>query len=623
MTSVEGSATVVVRPKTPERELTAIEKARKALEDEINAHKTQVILKTRELNKLVRIFCLPPELLTEIFLHYAADIRHGSPYYPSSSVYGRDHRSKRWIRIAHVCHHWREVALSSPRLWSEFTVDRLEWTQEMLTRSKRAPLHLTIMAAHGASDALKLAMAELFRIGSLVFKMGSIENIASRLDLGSDAPLLKSLTVTATRPSFMPAISGSEILFDKINLPQLSHLELIDTRISWHNPIFKSTLTHLTFRSNDPLHDYQNTTLHCVLRALENMPALQRLELKGVLPSLSDDMPPLVDDLTIRLPQLRTLVLGALAKTSAFLLQHLVFPANVAIQLDCTDYRSSDISHLCPVLSTKLRSDLEHDVVMPPIRALCISESTFRAWTQEYPLSILDPPPSMNIPPAKAQPKLAISLTHTHCPTVSIFSSLLAALPVANVQSMYIASSDYLMAKKDWIRAWEGMVGLKELGVGRYGEAALPEALASRVPIPGASQPAHAQSSSKKPRRKMQPLLPSLRTLQLSGVRMRRTPPDADDIEDDPGLIPAYMKMLAVRRKSKVPLALRLRECVNVALVDVDKLRKDATSVEWDGVQDWFDEDEYDDEDYYDDPYYEPYDDFTDEDEPPFFFFPW
>ncbi|GJE91197.1 hypothetical protein PsYK624_073460 [Phanerochaete sordida] len=406
-----------------------------------------------------------------------------------------------------------------------------------------------------------------------------------------------------------------------VDLPSLTHLELVDTRVSWQSSVFKSTLTHLTFRSGDTPYEYLTASITTVLRALEGMPALQNLELKGVLPSLPDDTPPLINDLMVNLPHLRTLLLGSSAKTCAFVLQHMAFPADVTLQLDCTDLRSNEVAQLCPVLSSKLRSDPEHGIVVPPLLTLSINETSLKAWTQDYPISVLHPVPSSAIPP-KAQPKLCITMYRPSYGQTTLLNVVLDTLPIANVRTLYLGAHDHTMEKKEWLRMCGRMTGLRELDVGRFGETGLPEALAGRVPAPATTPPVPAQGSSEKPRRKMQPFLPGLRTLQLTGLRLRRTAPDVYGADADAGLLPQYTKMLATRRRSKCPLVLRLRDCMNVCQDDIVKLRKDAASVEWDGAENWDDEDEYDedDEELYGDPYYD--EDFSDDD-PPFFFFPW
>ncbi|KIP05545.1 hypothetical protein PHLGIDRAFT_56682, partial [Phlebiopsis gigantea 11061_1 CR5-6] len=99
------------------------------LQAEVDAHKQQIIEKTRRMNHLLTINRLPPELLGEILLYWMETAKGQSAT-----------TDRKWTKIAHVCHHWREVALSSPRLWSSFTLGPLDWTREMLARSKRAPL---------------------------------------------------------------------------------------------------------------------------------------------------------------------------------------------------------------------------------------------------------------------------------------------------------------------------------------------------------------------------------------------------------------------------------------------------------------------------------------------------
>ncbi|TEB37109.1 hypothetical protein FA13DRAFT_1614958, partial [Coprinellus micaceus] len=64
---------------------------------------------------------LPPELLSHIF---------GMLSYTWT----------RWIRVTHVCRHWREVALDCTSLWSRITFSHNDFTQAKLARSKRHPL---------------------------------------------------------------------------------------------------------------------------------------------------------------------------------------------------------------------------------------------------------------------------------------------------------------------------------------------------------------------------------------------------------------------------------------------------------------------------------------------------
>ncbi|KAK1223281.1 hypothetical protein PQX77_013869 [Marasmius sp. AFHP31] len=84
---------------------------------------------------------LPPEILAEVFLFYCTD-QPCSPFQPLVVM-----------NITKVCRRWKEVAASSPRLWSDLYVDFDCWRQHtsqlknlaevVVQRSKKSPLTLT------------------------------------------------------------------------------------------------------------------------------------------------------------------------------------------------------------------------------------------------------------------------------------------------------------------------------------------------------------------------------------------------------------------------------------------------------------------------------------------------
>ncbi|KAF6759714.1 hypothetical protein DFP72DRAFT_795590, partial [Ephemerocybe angulata] len=66
---------------------------------------------------------LPPEILAAIFLLIPRDVGDTS-----------------WIRVTHVCHRWREVALNDPRFWSVLNSVPPCFMEFALARSKGAPI---------------------------------------------------------------------------------------------------------------------------------------------------------------------------------------------------------------------------------------------------------------------------------------------------------------------------------------------------------------------------------------------------------------------------------------------------------------------------------------------------
>jgi len=118
-------------------------------------------------NALTPTCRIPPEILAEIFLFYQQQTASSSPLECPSGGIGSSgsgggvgdaaggggpprptlkDTALRWVPgVAHVCRHWRAVALAHPRLWSNVTL-RLgrEWALRMLALSKSAPISVTL-----------------------------------------------------------------------------------------------------------------------------------------------------------------------------------------------------------------------------------------------------------------------------------------------------------------------------------------------------------------------------------------------------------------------------------------------------------------------------------------------
>ncbi|KAK7681517.1 hypothetical protein QCA50_015249 [Cerrena zonata] len=86
-----------------------------------------------QINKL-----LPPEILSEIFFQYR-EICVGSGYYGVLKY-------NSWLIVAHVCRYWRNIALSTPRLFTYIQIPTRvpARNSEFLRLSKNAPLHMIV-----------------------------------------------------------------------------------------------------------------------------------------------------------------------------------------------------------------------------------------------------------------------------------------------------------------------------------------------------------------------------------------------------------------------------------------------------------------------------------------------
>ncbi|KAI0042137.1 hypothetical protein FA95DRAFT_1564619 [Auriscalpium vulgare] len=136
----------------------AVTRARQGLEqDRQQLFALKAIIEGR-LNALTPVARLPSEILARIFSMVALDepiVTHSRDYQnlepggPTSSAAKR----MGWIKVTHVCHYWREVALAHPALWERvsFSIGP-EWTEELLARSKGAPIIVDLRGAQPDSD---------------------------------------------------------------------------------------------------------------------------------------------------------------------------------------------------------------------------------------------------------------------------------------------------------------------------------------------------------------------------------------------------------------------------------------------------------------------------------------
>lgn len=108
---------------------------------------------------------LLPELLSDIFLRASAS------NLPKGFTLSRPSEWSRAVVLSRVCSYWREVALSTPVLWSYFSIcTPLKRTllEELLRRSQGVPLSLRYsVASMEEEEALAILRPALHRIRTL------------------------------------------------------------------------------------------------------------------------------------------------------------------------------------------------------------------------------------------------------------------------------------------------------------------------------------------------------------------------------------------------------------------------------------------------------------------------
>jgi hypothetical protein len=304
---------------------------RQAIDAEIKTLERSIRALKHRRNALAPVSSLPTEVILTIFtlLRTPGEL----PFFiPDKKP---DHPE--WLRVAHVCHQWREIALRHPLFWShlDFTTVSSAGAAEILARAKKVPLHLEANVYFGQWDearfsALRKELQDhVSHIRHLEFSAADLIQLNRTFkNLTSPAPILECLHLKDGL--FHPVgttLTVSNTLFDG-STPRLSCLKLYRCNISWESPLLKG-LEHLDL--NTPS---QRPSLSVWLDALDEMPHLKTLALKWASPIAPPNalLPSRVER-TVSLPFLKLLEISTDARDCGLALTHLVLPALTSMHL--------------------------------------------------------------------------------------------------------------------------------------------------------------------------------------------------------------------------------------------------------------------------------------------------
>ncbi|CAL1713947.1 unnamed protein product [Somion occarium] len=521
-----------------------VAKARRELEDGIAKHNRTIIDMKVHLNQLTPISRLPPELLSEIFWFHMVSICHSPNHYLTCQ--------DAWIKVTHVCHYWREVALHSPRLWTRISVSGLDSGRagELISRSKNASLTVRAVAYNpGNVSALKHVFSHLERIESL--------------DSSLPSDLYKQLFEVP--PLSAPRLK--KVLF--FNMSSLDE-EFLPSLKNCHFPSIREAV-------EAGIPDAMATDVTETARALASMPLLEYLELVGVIRGLNGTfsaLPP--PSQNVILPRLKTVRLCSSLTSPgaayAYLLDHLSLPADSRIALD---FASSALADIFPLIvdpiSHKLTAEgrLGHPGEIRAFAILthlehCASGCVLNFWTSVDPV--------VN-PSDRTLPHLQIALPWSANLCQSTWR-LCSALPLANIEALWLGCSPGQepsgATEQIWFDLFKQLTQVTSLRISNQGAVGLPRLLYTRF-------------TSDRPRDNEkydcpQLLMRKLRSLTLEEVRFR----DAEDRDDE--FLTDLKDTLRWRESVR---ELSLRRCLNMDARDVDDLRGIVPSVVWDEVTRW------------------------------------
>ena len=154
------------------------------------------------------------------------------------------------LSASHVCRHWRDTLVSSPRLWTKFQCVDVARTKQYLVRSQPVPIDIIADFDSDTQGVIALKSAT-DRFESLTLRLQPSDLLRVFRHLAAPAPTLKHLEVSAMPhrgggPTFRPTIPATFLGSSTPALRSL-HLNGINTKLNFSQ---FPTLTRLTLIAN-------------------------------------------------------------------------------------------------------------------------------------------------------------------------------------------------------------------------------------------------------------------------------------------------------------------------------------------------------------------------------------
>ena len=310
---------------------------------------------------------VPTEILETIFIHGACD------YYSKHNGYFTS-TPPTWVNVSYVCPHWRDVALNCTILWTYLFITSSRWTEELLVRSKQAPLKLYVNLHRDNEDDrgirfLKNVLNHIERIQELRLGLSMDHDSYQFLSkLSSPAPHLQILDITV---DWYPSDWWSSVPFNG-DTPALRFLHLSYCPVPWHS--LKTSLLTSLFLCSVPIRFQQNTA--DFLATLRCMQDLTFLALEDSLASSGDFLSSTAFNTfqKFNLPRLSHLRIDAPLSTIIALLSCIIIPLRTEVKLIFPESPRSfdDYTPIHSLLAQRYGMSQEQALSSPTIRSLIV-----------------------------------------------------------------------------------------------------------------------------------------------------------------------------------------------------------------------------------------------------------
>ncbi|KAI0055733.1 hypothetical protein BV25DRAFT_1921583 [Artomyces pyxidatus] len=273
---------------------------------------------------------IPVEIFCQILSFIKCDPRwpHRNPERPPA-----------WVAVTHVCQFWREVALSSPLLWSNIVTYNLPWMEETLVRSKAVPVSLVMYVNRNPWEFPNSLSSVITRIVPHIARAKEIiihgENVASYIQplFKYAAPWLEVLELSD--------IESHLNIRDATLFPGQEPLNLRTLRLKrcsfvWPIPVlFSPTITELKISH---MSQEDRPSLLQIRAVLSAMPNLKTLVLSDVLRKSPDSTAFVVDpaSCTVPLPFLQSLSFATEKAVDVLIfISQLSVPSDASLHILC------------------------------------------------------------------------------------------------------------------------------------------------------------------------------------------------------------------------------------------------------------------------------------------------
>jgi hypothetical protein len=426
-------------------------------------------------NLLAPILSLPPEVFAIIFSFLHVHV--------TSETFSRSKKIEQLDPLAlfsasHVCHHWREIALNHPLLWThiDFTAFTSAGAAQILARAKKAPLYFEARVPVPVScwdDARFSAFQKelqdrISRICHLTIRTESSHLLRTLEGLTSPAPTLECLSLLS-HDDQGDIVTVPHTLFDG-TAPRLSSIELENCHIGWQSPLFRG-LKHL--RISDPP---VRPSLSLWLETLNEMPQLKTLALYWASPvavlRASQDAPDTwlinIDiDITVTLPSLTHFEISSTADDCGLALAHLALPALTSLCLSPTPCRpdAGDLLEILPYVARHAHGPQDTH----PLQSISFRNDPncieILAWAlPDMDVELPNPTPFLDVM-RSARVAFSVDDGWGQETQLRVFDSLMGTLPLDNLVTLTATNHDWTLEKQFWLRYTQGWPLLRRMSL--------------------------------------------------------------------------------------------------------------------------------------------------------------